>query len=155
MEKIYPVITLYQPWATWIMRGWKTIETRTHNRFACLKGKEILIHSGKTTDATAINTPYLTKEQLLYNPDEMINGFILGSAFVKDFRLLTPQDAPAALIECETKRWGLLLEKITIWDYAIPEKGEMGIWYYDAETCMKVKKEQIETIVKQNDLFTF
>jgi hypothetical protein len=138
--EILPVITLYQPWATWIMRGWKTIETRTHNRFACLKNKEILIHAGQTTDAKAIHNPYLTQEQLLYNPDEVINRFILGSAFVKDFRLLTSQDASEALIECETKRWGLFLEKITIWDYAIPEKGEMGIWYYDVENLCKVKK---------------
>lgn len=53
---IYPVITLYQPWATWIMRGWKTIETRTHNRFACLDHKTILIHAGKITDLFADKT---------------------------------------------------------------------------------------------------
>lgn len=84
-ENIYPVITLYQPWATWIVRGWKTIETRTHNKFACLIGKTILIHAGQKTDASAINNPYLTKEQLLYNPDEVINGYILCSTHVKSF----------------------------------------------------------------------
>lgn len=137
---IYPVITLYQPWATWIMRGWKTIETRTHNRFACLEDQIILIHAGLNTDASAINNPYLTKEQLLFNPDEMINGFILGSAFVNDFRLLTTNAAQRALIECETKRYGLFLEDIDRFEIPIPEKGEMGIWYYDMDNLMKVKK---------------
>src|SRR5689334_13020773 len=88
IKMIYPVITLYQPWATWIMRGWKTIETRTHNKFSRLEGKRILIHAGLTTDADAINNPYLTKQQLSFNPDEMINGVILGSVFVNDFRRL-------------------------------------------------------------------
>ena len=154
MNNILPVITLYQPWATWIMRGWKTIETRTHNRFACLENKKVLIHAGQRTDAEAITNPYLTKEQLMHEPDEMINGFILGSAYVNDFRLLNSNAAQRALIECETKRYGLFLEKIDRWEIPIPEKGEMGIWYYDMDSMMKVKKSQIQTIEKQNDLFT-
>jgi hypothetical protein len=125
------------------MRGWKTIETRTHNRFACLKGQRILIHAGLSTDARAINNPYLTKEQLLFNPDEMINGFILGSAYVNDFRELSHNAAQQALIECETKRYGLCLERIDRWKIPIPEKGEMGIWYYDTENLIKVKKSLI------------
>lgn len=78
-QTIYPVITLYQPWATWIMRRWKTIETRTHNRFVKLLGKSVLIHAGQQTDATAAWNPYLTEEEILFNPDEVINGAILGS----------------------------------------------------------------------------
>jgi hypothetical protein len=139
-KNIYPVITLYQPWATWIMRGWKTIETRTHNKFACLKGRRILIHASQKTDSNAVNNPYLTREQILFNPDEMINGFILGSAFVNDFRELTPNASQRALIECNTKRYGLFLDKIDRWKIPIPEKGEMGIWYYDIDATMKIKK---------------
>ena len=137
---IYPVITLYQPWATWIMREWKTIETRTHNRFACLEGQTILIHAGLTTDASAINNPYLTKEQLLFNPDEMINGFILGSAFVGAHLPCREHDDERALIECKTERFGLYLHDIKRFEIPIPEKGGMGIWYYDMENLIKVKK---------------
>lgn len=139
-EEILPVITLYQPWATWIMRGWKTIETRTHNRFASLNKKKILIHAGLSTDVAAIHNPYLTKEQLLFSPDEIINGFILGSVYVYGCRPLDKWDSDAALIECETKRYGLLLEKIEKWRTPIPVKGEMGIWYYNIDSMMKVKK---------------
>ena len=140
MENIYPVITLYQPWATWIMREWKTIETRTHKRFACLKNKTILIHAGQKTDAAAINNPYLTKAQLLQNPDEMVNGYILGSAFVSEFSKLSEADSEKSLIECITVRYGLHLVQVEKFEVPIPVKGEMGIWYYDLSKREKVKK---------------
>lgn len=124
---ILPAITLYQPWATWIMRGWKTIETRTHNRFGC-------------TDASAINNPYLTKEQLLHDADEMVNGFILGKVFVKSFGKLSSIDSQKALIDCgNTERFGLHLSEIEKFKEPIPVKGEMGIWYFNLETLQKVK----------------
>ncbi len=149
---IYPVITLYQPWATWIMREWKTIETRTHNRFGCLLGKTILIHAGMNTDADAINNPYLTKEQLVYEPEEVVNGYILGSAFVKSFGKLSSAHSQKALIDCEkTDRWGLYLSNIDKFKEPIPVKGEMGIWYFDFNKMQKVLKPKIET----NNLFNF
>lgn len=146
--EIYPVITLYQPWATWIMRGWKTIETRTHNKFASLIHTTILIHAGLTTDAAAINNPYLTKEQLMHEPDEMINGFILGSAYVDATGLLSGDDYEnkSALIET-TDRYGLFLKDVKKFDEPIPVKGEMGIWYFDMERKEKVRKP------KRHELF--
>ena len=143
MSNILPVITLYQPWATWIMRGWKTIETRTHPRFACLLGKRVLIHSGMKTDThpLTVNNRYLTRDQILFKPDEMINGYILGSAMVNDFRKLTGNASSRALIDCERdERWGLFLEKVSRWEEPVPVKGELGIWYFDIENKIKVKK---------------
>jgi len=141
MSYILPAITLYQPWATWIIRGWKTIETRTHNRFACLTHKTILIHAGLTTDASAANNPYLSKGQLIYQPEEMVNGFILGSAYVDATGLLCGDqyENKAALINT-ADRYGLFLQKIEKFDQPIPAKGEMGIWYYDLENKQKVSK---------------
>lgn len=138
-DNILPVITLYQPWATWIMRGWKTIETRTHSRFSCLKGQRILIHAGLKTDPNALHVPYLTLEQLLYLPDEMVNGFILGSAYVKDFRLLNESDSEAALCDCKGRLYGLFLEDIERWTYPINEKGSQGIWHFDTDNLIKVR----------------
>lgn len=139
-----PAITLYQPWATWIMRGWKPIETRTHKRFACLNNRTILIHAGMKTDHSdyVINNPYLTKEQLeVSGPENMINGYILGTARVIDFRELNQHDSEYALIDCSgrTTRFGLYLRDITKFDSPIPVKGGMGIWYFDLETKQKVK----------------
>ena len=141
--EIYPCITLYQPWAFWIMRGWKIIESRTHNRFACLKNRRILIHAGKKTDKSmlAIKNPYLTYEQICYKPEEVINGHILGSVFVYDFQKLGKEHSKDSLIDCEnTERWGLFLRNEIKFTNPIPVKGEMGIWYYDLMKEQKVKK---------------
>lgn len=144
-QQIFPAITLYQPWATWIMRGWKTIETRTHNRFACLNHKTILIHAGLTTDGSELTTknPYLTKEQICYEPDEMVNGYILGSAYVDATGLLCGDDYEnkAALIYT-MDRYGLFLENIKKLKEPIYVKGEVGIWYFDMNTKQKVKKNK-------------
>lgn len=143
MKPILPAITLYQPWATWIMREWKLIETRTHVNFASLKNQTILIHAGLTTDGSELTTknPYLSFEQITFNPDEVINGYLLGTAYVYDFGLLNDKHSKEALIDCGTvKRYGLFLEQITKFETPIPVKGEVGIWYYDLERKMKVKK---------------
>jgi len=46
-------ITLWQPWATMIALGHKTVETRTHDRFQCLVGQRIAIHAAKKYDKDA------------------------------------------------------------------------------------------------------
>jgi len=146
---IYPVITLHQPWATWIMRGWKPIETRTHDRFKLLKGKTVLIHAGLTTDESAANNPFLTKDQILQNPGEVVNGFILGSAFVERVDWLKEWHSKLALIDCgSVKRFGLFLNNARPLLEPIEEKGEQGIWYYDLEKKQKVKKAETNTNLK-------
>lgn len=144
---VYPVITLYQPWATWIIRGWKSIETRTHNRFGILKGKTILIHAGQKTDGSelTIKNPYLTPNQISHKPEEVINGCILGSAFVDKVGTLSGIHSKAALIDCgNTIRYGLFLTNICPFDEVIPVKGEMGIWYYDLTSRVKVRKSPLQ-----------
>ncbi len=139
-ESVYPVITLYEPWATWIMKGWKTIETRTHAKFACLNNLTILIHAGKKTDYSDLttNNPYLTEDYIM---DDIRNGYILGHAFVYDAMYLDHNDSQAALIDCgSTPRFGLFLERVNRFEELIPAKGSMGIWYYDLDKMEKVSK---------------
>lgn len=144
---ILPVITLYQPWATWIIRGWKTIETRTHDRFKSLEDKVILIHAGQKTDETAALNPYLTKQQIFHNPDEIVNGYILGSVHVNAFGKLNATHSKPSLIDCaNTERWGLFLDSVYNFNKSIiPVKGEMGIWYFDLDKMEKVKKPKNST----------
>jgi hypothetical protein len=142
---IYPVITLYQPWATWIMRGWKTIETRTHSKFAWLAGHQILIHAGQTTDASpaTVANPYLTREQILFNPDEVINGHILGRVRVDRANWLRDYHAEAALIDCSrAQRFGLFLEDLQRLPEPIACKGSIGVWFYDLTNRRKVSKAE-------------
>lgn len=144
-KNIYPAITLYQPWATWVIDGWKTIETRTHNRFGCLLNKTILIHAGQQTDLNAWdNNPYLTQAQLQERRLVRPNGYILGIALVKSFGKLSAIHSHKALIDCEnTERFGLYLTDVEKFKTPIPCKGGMGIWYYNLDECKKVKKERI------------
>lgn len=136
-----PIITLYEPWSKWIALGWKTIETRTHNRFACLKGKRIGIHSGLKWDRNAVNEAflYLTPERLMWTYNysrtsaHICGGVILCTAMVEDFRELTEADSYQALIECRTKRYGLILKDIVPLNPAIVASGKQGIWYYAPE----------------------
>lgn len=128
-----PVISLWMPWANWIMLEWKKIETRTHRRFAGLAGKRIGIHASQKWDDSAIQRalPYLTGEQIDKTQNFLrIGGAIIGTIYVPKFGPLSPEHAWAALIECETKRYGLWLEKPQIIP-AIPMRGKQGIWYAD------------------------
>ncbi len=134
-----PVITLWQPWAQWVMLGWKTIETRTHSRFASLEGKRIGIHVGQRWDSEAFTTaaPYLSTQRLLETRRNeeawrKLAGLIVATADVQDHRLLLPYDSKAALIECYTTRYGLVLENLRT--TAIKAQGKQGLWYFDLET---------------------
>jgi hypothetical protein len=130
---IIPCITLWEPWASWIVLGWKTIETRNHSLFAVLEGKTIGIHAGRRWDRDAVTLafPFLTKEQRVNMVEVAIRSAIIGTAKVIEHRRLTVTDSKRALIDCSsTLRYGLILDEIIRFD-PIPVKGKQGIWYYD------------------------
>lgn len=138
---IIPVITLYQPWASFVMLGWKEIETRIHNRFKSLNGKVIGIHAGKNYDKSDQCLQYLTKEQRqIVSNEKFATGVLLGTARVVEFDKLNRSHSGRALIDCATTdRWGLFLTDIKIIE-PIPVQGDMGIWYFDLEAKSKVRK---------------
>ena len=47
-------ISLWQPHASWVAMGWKTIETRTHDRFKSLAGRRIAVHAAQKVDTAAL-----------------------------------------------------------------------------------------------------
>jgi hypothetical protein len=115
---LLPILQLYRPWSNWIINEWKTIETRTHNKFAWTEGKTVAIYSCKKFDkfATFAAAKYLTSKQILESEvykEKEFGGFLIGTADVSEYRLLTPADSPAALIDCSNvKRYGLFLSNI-------------------------------------------
>ena len=128
-------ITLWQPWATWVILGWKSIETRLHPRFASLVGERIGIHAGLMWDdeAFALAKPYLSKEQfiLTHGLPPHVRGALLGTVSVVEHRILNSDDSRAALIDCQnTVRYGLILEN-PMPISAIPMRGKQGIWTWD------------------------
>ena len=127
---VSPVITLKQPWASLISMGHKTIETRTHRRFAGLVGQRIYIHAGLADDrsAHAIAAAYIGEREL----SEVVHGAIIATAFVSAARELTVADEPYALIECATPRFGLFLTDVTPIIIPIQAKGHLGVWYLES-----------------------
>jgi predicted transcriptional regulator len=64
------VITLWQPWASFIALGWKTIETRTHDRFKNLVCERIAIHAGLILENIKLIEPIKVKgKQGIWNYD--------------------------------------------------------------------------------------
>ncbi|MGE5353986.1 MAG: hypothetical protein ACM3P0_18005 [Acidobacteriota bacterium] len=130
------VITLYQPWASWIIWGWKTIETRTHNKFACLKGQRIAIHAAKQYDPSALEAAkrYMEFDQWLihrnYEGEGLYElGAILGTALVWESGRLSSMHARSAMIECGSMvRHGLFLKEIKKLKNPIKVSGHQGIW---------------------------
>lgn len=135
---LVPCISLWQPWAQWIMLGWKTIETRTHARFESLTGQRIGVHAAKVWDKQAIHIarPYLTDAQFdqtfeTFRVHHHDSGKVLGTVFVNEHRLLDSDDAPAALIECQTVRYGLLLRDPIKLAVPFPVTGRQGIFHVE------------------------
>jgi hypothetical protein len=131
---IMPVISMYGPWANWVGLGWKTIETRTHNRFKSLAGKRIGIHKTLRWDDGAIDLarPFLDECQIAHTRTFLhLGGAIFWTAFVKEHRELDPLDNKAALIDCtHVTRYGLFLEDVQMIEM-IPCNGKQGIWYHE------------------------
>ena len=127
-----PIISLWQPWAQWLALGWKTIESRTHPRFASLEGKTIGIHAALMWDKEAIElaSPYLTPAQIAQTEKfPRVGGSIICTATVSAHRVLLPSDAQRALIECTSiRRFGLIVSSVKPIE-PIPAKGKQGIWY--------------------------
>jgi hypothetical protein len=135
MESV-PIISLWMPWANWVMLGWKIVETRRHRRLATLAGRRIGIHATQHWDETAIDAarPYLTDEQLWRSSTFLrIGGAIIGTVQALDHRKLSGMDSRHALIDCETvERYGLVLTEPRVIE-AIPAKGKQGICYHNLE----------------------
>ena len=128
-------ITLWQPWATWIALGWKTIETRTHPRFVGLVGKHIAIHAGLRWDKDAVRLAsiWLADWQVLQTRSfRDIHGVVVCTAHVDRHTRLSGDCSRAAKIDCcHTKRYGLFFSDIQKLPEAMPAKGHQGIWNVD------------------------
>jgi hypothetical protein len=127
------IISMWRPWADWVMLGWKPIETRTHARFAKLAGKRIGIHAAKHWDGNALDlaAPYLTPDQIRHTCQVLTkepSGVLLGTVFVEQHRLLGVGDSWGALIECETRRFGLIVSVPIRLAIPLPMRGHQGIW---------------------------
>lgn len=124
-------ITLYQPWASFIADGLKTIETRRHAGFASLEGQRIAIHAGKRFDKRAFGFFYRDDERIKYRRSNVVFGAVVCTALVKKHRKLTSADSEAACLGYPEGLYGLVLTDVRKLEMPLPAKGSQGIWFFD------------------------
>ena len=151
-------ISLHMPWALWIAIKWKTIETRTHDRFKNLMGERIAIHASQSFDETAFfsemfmqtleadgGVTQVSNQMLMSN---LWRGKILCTALVKEHRL-APNVAFAehkewnrkAMIEVGGK-FCLFLEDIKPLKDPVTYSGQQGIFNVPDALIKEVSYEQ-------------
>ena len=139
-------ISLWQPWAQWVALNLKTIETRTHSRFKCLKGERIAIHAAKEWDPTAWDAAeeYLPVIQIVMTQRlRILDGEIVCTVKVVDARWAPNVDFvereewnQKALCEVAGK-YLLFFDEIEPLKNPIPFRGRQGIFEVPDELISK------------------
>lgn len=125
-------ISLWRPWDLFVLIGWKTIETRTHERFKGLVGTTIAIHSAKKIDPhwRTMVASYLAPKLLDAAERSILEGGrVHGIVEVFYHRPLKRGDSYAALVHCGAgERFGLFLDHARLLENPIAIRGHQGIF---------------------------
>jgi hypothetical protein len=135
-------ISLHKPWCYFVALGWKTIETRTHQRFKSLVGQHIGIHAAAHWDknwkslAGAFMLPSAIEETECWERAIMPSS-IICTTYVMEHRVLGGvRDSVRSMIDCtNTQRYGLDLGPPRM----VPNrdcfkcKGHQGIFYREVD----------------------
>ena len=124
------VLTIKQPWATLIMKGYKRFEFRSWQ--TKYRG-DLLIHAGKGIDKEAM------KRLSKYLPKELPVGKILGKVTLVDCRKMTHEFKEKCLKENKDvyakstfiEKFAWQLENVEVFDEPIEAKGKLSLWEYD------------------------
>jgi hypothetical protein len=103
-------LSLWQPWADWILQGWKTIETRT---WATHYRGPLLICAARRYDSAAYAGRF-APNQCRWSLYEIKcrTGIAVAVCRLVDCRPMAVQDERAACYEWEAGRWAWLLEDV-------------------------------------------
>lgn len=132
-------LTLWQPWATLVARGYKKLEIRTHRNYAGLLGRRIAIHAGMRWHGSGADMArrYLARrgvgvqeiaELLLAAREE--RGHVLATARVGDIRAMTREDEDAALCDYDIGDVAYVLGMVVRLAAPVPAKGSQGRWQW-------------------------
>ena len=138
-------VSFWQPWATLIAEGYKTVETRTHPRLRGLRRHRVAIHAARVFDRTAwpvirntlgARTPHRISELERARSSEFPMCAIVAVAEVLWANWALPDLLDAATHErlaldamCPVAdRFCLRLEFVRRVDPFIPCRGHQGIW---------------------------
>lgn len=147
--KTYQTITLYQPWASMIAQGHKTIETRGHRKFAKLVGATIAIHAGRKFDtrgALEIQDRYFAIPTQSFGYPA---GAVICLADVFAFTPLTAHHARQSLLLPRYlepgKLWGLFLNNVRTFRAPVKCNGSQGVWTWTAPKDLLMQEKGVLT----------
>lgn len=143
-------ITIIQPWASMIVMGLKSIETRTHEHLKGLRGERIAIHAGNKFDHAAAQSiwqaarsnPGLMRKLAFYDLERhgpWPRGCVLGTALVIDARPLTAEDTERALCAADGL-FGLVLTEVERFERPLGARGRQGIWTWEPEAVLQTAR---------------
>ena len=141
-------LTLYQPWASLIAHGVKTIETRSWVR-GSMWGERLAIHAGKRVERSSLDPETERAIVALYGPEwwmEVPKGAVVCTALVADLRCVRETDGEVAYLSMSfipdaspkvavdphgdfgKGRWLWFLRDIQRLNPPVPAVGRMGLW---------------------------
>lgn len=135
-------ISIWQPYATLLVRGYKVFETRTWAPPASLIGQRIGIASTKSitpSQRSHFNDPdfrrfYWKLPDMPENLNDLPNGFLIGTAVLDSFERMTPEMMEN--VSEEERAYGWWQEDFYAWRMTDPlelvtplmVRGRQGIW---------------------------
>ena len=122
-------LTLIQPWATLIIDGCKTIETRSWS--TKVRGT-VAIHAGKKVDKAAAI-------QFGYDPDKLPTGCVIGIADIVDCFQFNERTVADPYGDFTPGRFGFVLVNPRGFQYPLDVRGALGFWEWDDKVAVKVR----------------
>jgi hypothetical protein len=147
-DRMIRAVTLWQPWATLVAKGQKTIETRTSGRlWKNMAGRTLAIHAGLSRDDNAWEDVLEWDEGLAQtvknDARSWPRGAILAVCRVAGVWLCSGNDlggadepmgytraSGRALIDAR-QRYCIELADVHEFDEPIPIRGHQGIWHWE------------------------
>ena len=132
------VLSLTQPWATFVMTGIKDYETRS---WSTKYRGPLLIHATRETDDWYVRMPDVKALIEQYNIDTFPNGVLLGECKLLDcvgteyvVDKMTEQELLVGDFSVGRYAWKFndYNERI-VFDVPIPMRGNMGLWIIQAK----------------------
>lgn len=139
-------LTVYQPWASLIVRGRKRIENRVWKPFRNLVGKRIAIHAGKTWDPDFPTHDYLDELEGIHADFRVAGieafpfGAILGTAIVVGWA------DSLAKIPLDQHRWfcgpiGWVLGEVRVLAKPVPCRSSQGLWDVPQDALAEIERQ--------------
>ena len=145
-------LTLFQPWASLVAHGVKTIETRSWRPPRSLYRQRIAIHAGKqVASPNSLNSPTRRAVIELYGedwPERIPTGVIVATVLLANSAQVNRRDgqyvnfvgspATSQLVadpygDFGPGRWLWFLQHIQPVEPPIPAIGHQGLWEWDSE----------------------